>query len=231
MFCRLLLKEKEVMKKNNMKNHLLNMGCDFEEIYENIFLIKNFLKEEEVRPLWNIINNATQKDWEEDYRNSQKSLALRKYGRDDIDNLIEEGIMEYTYAWADKAIAVPEVLVSGLNQRIAEIFSFNKDLFYGKIDTIQRQYEGAELIEHVDSHGDPYVLYAVIGYLNDDYVDGELFFSKLNLEIKPPKNSLIVFPDGEQYMHGVRAPGAGPLRYVLPTFVRHISNAPRSDQV
>ena len=230
MFFHLLLKEMKNMKQNNMKEHLLKMGYDFEEIYENIFLIKNFLTEKDVKPLWNIINNATQKDWEEDYRNSQKLLALRKYGRDDIENLIKEGVMEYTYAWADKAIAVPEKLVSGLNKRIAKIFSFNKDLFYGKIDTIQRQYEGAELIEHVDSHGDPYVLYAVIAYLNDDYSNGELFFSQLNLQLKPPKNSLIVFPDGEQYVHGVKAPGAGPLRYVLPTFVRHISNAPQPDQ-
>jgi hypothetical protein len=214
------------MQHDNMKKHILSMGCDLEEIYNGIFLIKNFLTEEDVAPLWEIINNATQKDWEEDYLNSQKALALRKYGRDDVENLINEGIMEYTYAWADKAIAVPEKTVYGLNQRIAKIFDFNKDLFYGKIDTIQRQYEGAPLAEHVDSHGDPQILFAVIGYLNDDYTDGELFFSKLNIKIKPPANSLIIFPDGEQYMHGVMAPGPGPLRYALPTFVRHISHAP-----
>jgi hypothetical protein len=212
--------------KNNMKNQLLSLGYNFEEIGPSIFLIHNFLTDDDVLPLWEIINNATQKDWEEDYHNSQKTLALRKYGRDDVENLISEGLMEYTYAWADKAIAVPEQTVSDLNQRIAKIFDFNKDLFYGRIDTIQRQYQGAPLIEHVDSHGDPDVLFAVIGYLNDDYTEGELHFSRLGIKLKPPAKSLIIFPDGEDYMHGVMAPGPGPLRYALPTFVRHIKNAP-----
>ena len=204
---------------NDMKKHLLKLGHNFDEIGPRIFLIHNFFTEEDFVPLWKIINNATQKDWEEDYYNSQKSLALGKYGRDDIENLINEGIMEYTYAWADKAIAVPEEVVHQVNQRIARIFDFNKNLFYGKIDTIQRQYEGAPLIEHVDSHGDPRVLFAVIGYLNDDYTDGELHFSKLGIKLKPPAKSLIIFPDGKDYMHGVMAPGPGPLRYALPTFV------------
>jgi hypothetical protein len=207
------------MKQDKIKESLVALGHSFEEIYSGIFLIKNFFTEKDVLPLWEIINNATQKDWEEDYYNSQKSLALRKYDRDDLENLIEEGLMEYTYAWADKAIAVPENTVFEINKKIAKIFEFDNNFHYGNIDTIQRQYEGAPLIEHVDSHGDPRVLFAVIGYLNDDYTNGELFFSKLGIKLKPPANSLIIFPDGENYMHGVMAPGPGPLRYALPTFV------------
>ena len=213
------------MKPDNMKDQLVSLGYEFTELYDGIFLIKNFFSDDDLKPFWDIINNATQKDWEEDYYNSQKDLAMRKYGRDDIENLIKEGIMEYTYAWADKAIAVPRSSVEQINARIAEIFRFNEELFYGSIDTIQRQYDGAPLIEHVDSHGDPDVLYAVIGYINDDYTDGELFFSRIGLELKPPAKSLIIFPDGEQYMHGVKAPGPGPERYALPTFVRHISKS------
>ena len=133
--------------------------------------------------------------------------------------------MEYTYGWTDKAIAIPEKYTTKLNHRIAKLFKFNPELWYGDIDTIQRQYEGSELAAHIDSDGDPDVLYAVIGYLNDDYVNGELFFPNINVSLKPEKNSIIIFPDGEKYMHGVRAPGPGPLRYALPTFVRHISKS------
>ena len=88
--------------------------------------------------------------------------------------------------------------------------------------TIQRQYEGARLIEHVDNHADPNIKYAVIMYINEDYTDGELFFRKLDLTIKPPAKSLIIFPSGEEYLHGVKPPGTGPYRYVLPSFVRGV---------
>jgi len=40
----------------------------------------------------------------------------------------------------------------------------------------------------------------------DDYTGGELFFSKMNIIMKPPKNTLILFPAGpgtEIYEHGV----------------------------
>jgi hypothetical protein len=215
---------------SNIKDSLLKLGYSFEEVGPEIFLIYNFFTEKDFLPLWEIINNATQKDWEEDYYNSQKALAFRKYGRDDVENLIEEGIMEYTYAWADKSIAVPPQKVFELNKKISEIFVFNKDLFCGNIDTIQRQYEGSPLIEHVDSHGDPDVLFAVIGYLNDDYTDGELHFSKLGIQLKPPANSLIIFPDGEEYLHGVNSPGPGTKRYALPAFVRHIKHGPSIHQ-
>lgn len=213
-----------------IKESISSLGLDFEEIYKNIFLIKNFLTESDTAPLWEIINNATQEDWEEDYRNSQRELALRKYNTEDIDFLISKGIMEYTYDWADKAISIPPNDSAGLNKKIAKIFEFDKSLWYGHIDTIQRQYSGSELRAHVDSHGDPHILYAVIGYLNDDYVDGELYFPKLDMKIKPPKNSIIIFPDGEMYEHGVLAPGDGPMRYALPTFVRNIANSPDDHQ-
>lgn len=205
--------------------HIRSLGYDATEVYQNIILVENFLDEEDTKPLWSIINNAKQEDWEEDYRNSQIELARRKYGRTDIDNLILEGVMEYTYGWSDKAIAIPQEYTKNLNSRIAKLFEFNRDLWYGDIDTIQRQYKGSELAAHIDSDGDPDILYAVVCYLNDDYSDGELFFPNIGLEIKPPKNSIIIFPDGEQYKHGVRPPGDGPLRYALPTFVRHISKS------
>lgn len=204
---------------SEISERLVELDYNFEEIGPSIFLIRDFFSDSDLAPFWEIINNARQADWEEDYRQSQVALAIRKYGRSDIENLINEGIMEYTYEWSDKAISVPRAAASEILKRVSEIFSFMENAHVGVIDTIQRQYEGASLVEHVDSHGDPSVLYAIVGYMNDDYLGGELFFPRLGLELKPPAKSLIIFPDGEQYSHGVRAPGAGPVRYALPTFV------------
>lgn len=198
---------------------LFDLGIEYKEVGPKIILIDNFIQEDEADGLWEIINNASQKDWEEDYRNSQIQLAKVKYGREDLDNLIKEGVVEYSDFWSDNAIAIPKDVGSKLNNRIHQIFMHIGGLYFTEMHTIHRHYEGAVLKEHIDSDGDPYVQYAVIGYLNDDYAEGELFFPNLGIEIRPPKNSILIFPDGELYKHGVKAPAAGPTRYSLPSFV------------
>jgi hypothetical protein len=147
-------------------------------------------------------------------------LAERKYGRSDIENLLEEGLIEITTHWVDKNLSLPFEISDRISKRITKIFKFNNNLSFDGVGTIQRQYSGAPLTEHVDNHSDPLIEYAVIIYVNDDYVDGDLFFSKLNFSIRPNKHSMIIFPSGEKYIHGVRPPGDGPLRYVLPSFVK-----------
>jgi hypothetical protein len=204
-----------------VKNSIYSLGYSFQEVSESIFLINNFFSESDLAPLWEIIDSATKDDWKKDYWDSQVGLAIKKFGRDDLENLLKEGLMEYTEHWSDKSIAVPENIVRKINERIEKIFSFDKNLYVGGISNIQRQYENSPLIEHVDSDGDPSVAFAVIGYMNDDYSDGELFFSRLGLKIKPPARSLIIFPSGENYIHGVKSPGPGPVRYALPTFVNY----------
>lgn len=198
---------------------LFDLGIEYKEVGPKIILLENFIEEDEANALWQIINNASQADWEEDYRNSQIQLAKVKHGREDLDNLIAEGIMEYSDFWSDNAIAIPKHLAEKLNTRIHQIFMQIRGLYFTELHTIHRHYEGSVLREHVDSDGDPYVQYAIIGYLNDDYTEGELVFPNLGIEIKPPKNSVLIFPDGELYKHGVKAPGAGPVRYSLPSFV------------
>lgn len=198
---------------------LFDLGIEYKEVGPKIILLEDFIEEDESNALWEIINNASQEDWEEDYRNSQILLAKVKHGREDLDNLIAEGLVQYSYFWADNAIAIPPQSAKKLNERINQIFMQLPGLYFTELHTIHRHYEGATLKEHVDSDGDPYVQYAVIGYLNDDYTEGELVFPNLGIEIRPPKNSVLIFPDGQLYKHGVKAPGSGPTRYSLPSFV------------
>jgi len=204
---------------DQIRESLQRLGVKFEDLGHNIILLNNFIQNDESGRLWDIINNASQEDWEEDYRNSQIELAMVKYGRSDLDNLIAEGIAEYSDFWADKAIKIPLESSEKLNYRIEQIFENIDGLNFSGMLTIHRHYEGAELVEHVDSDGDPNVLYAIIGYLNDDYTEGELVFPNLDFKITPPANSILIFPDGQEYKHGVRAPGAGPTRYSLPSFI------------
>lgn len=208
---------------DDLKKNILALGYEYKELGPGILEIYNILTNDDKDLAWKIINSKTQTDWEEDYKNSQIQLAHRKYGRTDLDNMIAEGLVEYTDNWYDKAIKIPRTSFTKVNKKIVEIFSYDRGLYFGGIDTIQRQYEGEELVEHVDNDADPEVAFAAIAYINDDYEKGELFFSNFDLEIKPKAGSLMVFPGGKNYSHGVRAPGVGPIRYVLPTFVRNYS--------
>ena len=51
-------------------------------------------------------------------------------------------------------------------------------------------------------------------YLNDDFEGGELFFPNLDISIKPKARQLIIFPGGNEYVHGVKTVTKG-ARYVL----------------
>jgi len=205
--------------KDLLRNRLHKLGYRFEELEDFVFLVYDVFSDEDLAPVLDIINNASQADWEHDYLQSQIDLAGKKYGRDDLDNLIKEGLMEFTDDWYDKAISIPEDITARLSMKIEIIFGFDYKLITGRMNTIQRQYEGSPLVEHVDQKGDPSISYAAIGYINDDYSEGELFFPKLGLEVRPPAKSLMIFPGDDQYLHGVKAPGPGIPRYALPTFV------------
>ena len=51
-------------------------------------------------------------------------------------------------------------------------------------------------------HGYSYVcVLSSVGYINDDYDGGELYFDKLNLTIKPKAGDLYLFPSSYIYSH------------------------------
>lgn len=205
---------------NKLESQLIQLGYDYEEVARGVYLIPDFLSDSEVSQVKGCINGASEEDWTTHYMQGVKDLAERKYGRTDIDNLVEEGLIEITTHWIDKNLGLSYDISGPISERIQKIIAFDEDIAFDGIGTIQRQYKDAPLIEHVDNHSDPMIEYAVIMYINDDYKNGELFFGRLGLEIVPPAKSLIIFPSGEDYLHGVKPPGDGPLRYVLPSFVR-----------
>lgn len=209
---------------DRLEAQLVRLGYQYEELAHRVYLIPNFLSDRDIEDVMSVINQATEEDWSTHYMKGVKHLAERKYGRSDINNLVEEGLIEITSHWVDKNLGLPNKISEKLSKRIQEMVLFDKTLLFEGIGTIQRQYEGATLIEHVDNHADPTIEYAVILYINDDYAEGQLHFAKLGLEVVPPAKSLIIFPTGEEYLHGVRPPGPGPLRYVLPSFVRKIND-------
>ena len=202
------------------KEYIASKGYKVEELAPRIFRIDNFMKKHEREEMIQIAENATDEDWQEHYRQGLVGLAKLKYGRDDLDNLIAEGLIEVTQNWSDKTLPIHNYdFAKALNQRMADLFSGFPDLNANGVGTLQRQPTGIPLKEHIDNHADPSLAYAAVIYVNDEYTDGEIFFTKQEIALKPVAGSLMLFPCGEDYPHGVNPPGEGPIRYVIPTFI------------
>lgn len=209
------------MQKILTKEYIESLGYEAEEVSPRIFIIKNFLTKDEVSQLVNIAKSATEDEWTHHYMEGVRDLAKLKFGEDaDLDELVAQGKYEITNNWHDKNLKIAELdMCQVLNARSQTLFNFTEGLFFNGFGTIQRQYEGVELKAHIDNHTDPSLEYAAVFYLNDEYVDGEVYFVNQNLELRPEPGSVLVFPTGEEFLHGVKAPGKGPHRYIVPSFI------------
>lgn len=207
---------------NFLEDILKENSFAVKKIAEDVILVEDFLSKKELEKIFNIINSATEDDWLIEYTSNLKRFCLEKFGRDDVENLVAEGKFEITQNWHDKNLNILK------HEFQREIFN-RLNILVEKVDdtievsglaTIQRMQEGVELKAHTDEHTDPSIRYATIIYLNDDYIDGELFFKNTGLSIKPKPGSLVIFPGNDEYEHGVKHVGKGPIRYVLVGFIK-----------
>jgi hypothetical protein len=210
----------------NFKKQLVDNGYSFKEVAPELISVENFLSKEQISTLKDIINNTSQEDWEIEYHSNLKTFCMTKFGRDDVDNLVAEGKFEITQNWKDKNFNISNHKIYRLMHDNLNLMVVNSDpeLHLSGLATIQRMQAGVELKSHTDQHTDPSIRYATIIYINDEYIDGELFFPNLNIELKPKSGTMLFFPGNENYQHGVRHVGEGPIRYVLVGFIKEIDH-------
>lgn len=197
-------------------------GYEVETPVEGLLLVKNFVTDEEIKQYFEIINNATQADWEIQYTQGLAKFCMTKFGRDDVENLVAEGLFEITQNWNDKNLAFTQNplnhIVTSRLQKIMDEGS--EELICSGFYFFQRMPEGVELVAHTDQHTDPSIQYAAIIYIHNNYKNGEVFWPNKNIEIVPEPGTLIIFPGNDEFNHGVRHVGPGPIRYVLPAFLK-----------
>jgi len=206
-----------------LEKEFKDAGYDIEILHDQILSIKNFLVKEELEEVLDIINKTPNEDWSIEYTRNLARFCMEKFGRDDVENLVAEGKFEITQGWQDKNLEIGQEEISKvLQKRLQNLISLhNDDLELTGFGTLQRMYEGVELKSHTDQHTDPSIKYAAILYLNDDYKDGTLFFkNKQDSDLRPAPGTLLLFPGNEEYEHGVRHVGQGPIRYVTVGFIK-----------
>ncbi len=194
-----------------------------EVFYDQVLFVKDFLQPEELDTILEIIKTTPNEDWSIEYTKNLARFCMEKFGRDDVDNLVAEGKFEITQGWEDKNLNITtEAISTTLQGRLGKLLEIaDPSLELAGFGTLQRMQAKVELKAHTDQHTDPSIRYAAILYINDDYKDGTLFFkNKENSDLRPKPGTLLIFPGNEEYEHGVRFVGEGPIRYVTVGFMK-----------
>lgn len=181
------------------------------EIYPNIFLLENFLTDDEYQKILMLISESNEDKWKIEYVENIKRQNIYSSKK------INEELEKRNKFWDDKILKISDKeLCASITEKIN--ITFNNKYNVTPISAIQRQQPGTFLAAHFDQGYDPSLEKAFVVYLNDNYNGGELFFPGHNFIIKPPSRSLIMFPGTEDYMHGVKEVLPGSIRYVLTCF-------------
>lgn len=206
-----------------LKKEFEDKGYFVEVLHEGVLSIDNFLEDGELQTILKIIETTPNEEWSLEYTDNLVKFCMEKFGREDVDNLVAEGKFEITQGWEDKNLRiVNEPISRTLQDRLSNLIKLaDPTLELAGFGTLQRMQSGVELKVHTDQSTDPSIRYAAILYLNDDYKDGTLFFkNKEQSDLKPKPGTLLIFPGTEEYEHGVRAVGDGPIRYVTVGFIK-----------
>ncbi len=206
-----------------LKKEFEEAGYSVEVFHEHILSVENFLEDGELETILKIISDTDNEDWSIEYTKNLARFCMEKFGRDDVENLVKEGKFEITQGWEDKNLNITAEPISNiLQKRLGDLLNkADPSLELAGFGTLQRMQEGVELKSHTDQHTDPSIRYAAILYINDDYKDGTLFFkNKEDSDLRPKPGTLLIFPGNEEYEHGVRFVGQGPIRYVTVGFMK-----------
>jgi hypothetical protein len=206
-----------------LEKEFVDAGYNVKVFHDNILFVEDFLKDGELETLLEIIETTDNADWSIEYTKNLARFCMEKFGRDDVENLVAEGKFEITVGWEDKNLDITKRDISTtLQRRLGELLELaDPSLELAGFGTLQRMQQGVELKSHTDQHTDPSIRYAAILYINDDYKDGTLFFkNKENSDLRPKPGTLLIFPGNEEYEHGVRTVGEGPIRYVTVGFMK-----------
>ncbi len=167
-----------------------------------IKIIKNFLKESEVKSMIDYIDYLEEHHLDEfatDHDGKRLALQLGKELNDYYDR--------WTHLNLDLVAEKREVL-QGYFSRIIEETKANFDVageLHACVLWIAKQYPGAivEVHQDTDNGKSMHIKYTGSLYLNTMTNGGELYFEDFDYTYKPEAGDLVLFPSHEAGMHGV----------------------------
>jgi hypothetical protein len=161
---------------------------------KNVYVVDNFLSNEEHQALSNFVNNPDQVSWIKEPWTTERTQ--------------EDSIPEDTLKLLKKIFETARSKC--MNYYDIEV----SDAFLSQY-LLTKWSSGSKMQPHVDTDAQKHQHIVCMYYINDDYEGGEIIFPDYNLSIKPKSNSLIMFPGNENYIHGVLEVSRG-FRYTFP---------------
>jgi hypothetical protein len=167
---------------------------------KNVYVVNNFLSNEEHKELSNYVNNPNEVCW------IREPWSTERTQKDSI----------------------PENILK-LLKKIFQTSRLNSVDYYGidLSDDFLSQYlltkwsKGSKMLPHVDTDAQKHQHIVCMYYINDDYDGGEIYFPEYGISIKPEPGDLLTFPDNPNFVHGVRPIISG-VRYTTPRWFTRI---------
>jgi hypothetical protein len=147
---------------------------------KNVYVIDNFLPNEEYQILSNLVN-SDQIDWMKEPWSTERNRR---------DSLPEDCLELFNKIYLTSRLNCMNYYKIEVNNAPDE-------------HVVRKWSKGSKMQPHVDVDAQKHIHIVCMYYLNDDYDGGEIFFPDYDLKIKPKSNSLIMFPGNENYVHGV----------------------------
>lgn len=183
---------------------------------DNIKTITNFLNEKEIEEALSYINEY---DINYDATHSYPIASLSCYvHKDPIMRF--SSIMSEKFRSTAELLYGPELIIDQGFQLIVHPTGTYIDPHTDIIDIDDPDYDNDTYEKQLDEF--PYLWsghLSILGYLNDDYEGGELYFPELDYAIRPKRSMLIMFPGNLHYVHGV-APITSGVRYTLSQWAK-----------
>lgn len=206
-----------------LENSLQEQGYEYEKFTEDIFLVKNFLTEKELKEFQDLAKNTLPPEWYFFYLKELEKKGQEFYGRTDIASLIEEGKLMLIPRNMTQTRSTEPILketVETITERINNILP--PEYPSTKYGVMHRHHKGVGLEDHRDTDCNPSLKLATVIYINDDYEGGYLYFKDEDFksEIKPPAGSIMIFRASR--LHGVTEVTGDGERYVLTSFISHV---------
>jgi hypothetical protein len=126
-----------------MKKEFEESGYIVETPIDGLLVVKNFITKEDIEEYLGIINNTSEEQWDKWYTDQLKVFTKAKFGREDVENLVKEGLYEVTLNWNDKNVSfIDSDIHRRIDKRFNDVLEKTKEgLLLSGFYFIQRMYD------------------------------------------------------------------------------------------
>ena len=182
---------------------------------KHVIMVKDIVTKEESNFLINIAKSASYEEWDAYRKSLGEKAEITKFAYGDWKKQI---------LWlqgTSKLFEETQFLLDSINTKCISVINnyYEKDYVLYPLYNIFKFKEGDFMKEHHDSGLSLDIKLGMVVYLNENYDGGEIYYPKVNLQVKPIARSLVVHPANIIYRHGVKPVSNGE-RFSLAGFVR-----------